>query len=207
MIGFLRGRLVLKAAPSLILDVGGVGYEISAPMTTFYHLPELGEEVTLVTHLVVREDAHTLYGFAAESDRVLFRTLIKVNGVGPRMALTILSGISAEAFQNCIEERDSATLVRLPGIGKKTAERLIIEMRDRLPDLQSADPSASMKPSANAPSQLISTTSDPAREAVSALVALGYKANDAGRMVKAVASKEASSEELIRLALQSAGRQ
>ena len=135
MIGFLRGKLVHKAPPFLVLDVQGVGYEVEAPMTTFYDLPAINEEIKLHTHLVVREDAHILFGFSTEADRTLFRTLIKVNGVGPKLALTILSGQSAEEFHRCIHDNDTQTLVRLPGVGKKTAERLIIEMRDRLPNL------------------------------------------------------------------------
>ena len=135
MIGFLRGKLVHKAPPFLVLDVQGVGYEVEAPMTTFYDLPAINEEIKLHTHLVVREDAHILFGFSTEADRTLFRTLIKVNGVGPKLALTILSGQSAEEFHRCIQDNDTQTLVRLPGVGKKTAERLVIEMRDRLPDL------------------------------------------------------------------------
>ena len=135
MIGFLRGKLVHKAPPFLVLDVQGVGYEVEAPMTTFYDLPAINEEIKLHTHLVVREDAHILFGFSTEADRTLFRTLIKVNGVGPKLALTILSGQSAEEFHRCIHDNDTQALVRLPGVGKKTAERLVIEMRDRLPDL------------------------------------------------------------------------
>jgi len=200
MIGFLRGVLVTKAAPSLLLDVRGVGYEVQAPMSTFYELPAVGEEVGLFTHLVVREDAHTLYGFVSETDRALFRSLIRVNGVGARLALTILSGISVEEFHRCVHDHDSAALVRLPGIGKKTAERLIIEMRDRLPDMTHRAVSTGGRSRVEAPPP------DPVREAVSALIALGYKPPDAERMVREIASDETSSEELIRLALQSAGR-
>ena len=201
MIGFLRGRIAHRRPPSLVLDVSGVGYEVEAPMSTFYSLPEVGVETTLVTHLVVREDAHILYGFATEEERVLFRTLIKVSGVGPRLALTILSGISVEGFHGCVLEHDVAALVRLPGIGKKTAERLIVELRDRLPELAGPRPAASSGSSA----PVIRAAPSPAREATSALVALGYKQNDAERMVKAVTMPDATSEELIRLALQAAG--
>lgn len=200
MIGFLRGVLVAKAAPSLLLDVRGVGYEVEAPMPTFYDLPALGEEVRLFTHLVVREDAHTLYGFGSETDRALFRSLIRVNGVGARLALTILSGISVDEFHRCVQDHDSAALVRLPGIGKKTAERLIIELRDRLPDVTATESSAGERPGA----ALLS--SDPVREAVSALIALGYKPYDANRLVRDISVEDKSSEEIIRLALQSAGR-
>ncbi len=199
MIGFLRGRLVHKAPPLLVLDVQGVGYEIEAPMTTFYELPLLGAEITLHTHLVVREDAHSLFGFAAEADRSLFRTLIKVNGVGPKLALTILSGQNADEFQRCIHNNDSQALVRLPGVGKKTAERLIIELRDRLPASgQSTD-------SKDRPAPAVAS-SNPKQEAISALCSLGYKPPDATKMVQAIDSDGKSCENLIRLALQGAAR-
>ncbi|MGH8552998.1 MAG: Holliday junction branch migration protein RuvA, partial [Methylococcales bacterium] len=177
MIGFLRGQLLAKSAPSLLLDVNGVGYEVEAPMTTFYNLPEIGQSVHVYTQLVVREDAHILFGFSSLTERALFRSLIKVNGVGPRLALAILSGLSVEAFHRCVQNGDSATLVRLPGIGKKTAERLIIEMRDRLPGLDSAGMPDSLASGIVASQQL------PVQEAVSALIALGYKNPDAQRMV------------------------
>ncbi|HED40205.1 MAG TPA: Holliday junction branch migration protein RuvA, partial [Chromatiales bacterium] len=135
MIGRLRGRVVWKQAPQLLIDVNGVGYEVEATMNTFYTLPLESSEITLYTHLVVREDAQLLYGFASEAERAMFRGLIKINGVGAKMALTILSGMSIDEFAVCIRESDSATLTRLPGVGKKTAERLIIEMRDRLDKL------------------------------------------------------------------------
>ncbi len=133
MIGRLRGTIVYKRPPQLLLDVGGVGYELDAPMSTFYDLPAVGETVTLVTHLAVREDAQVLYGFIRESDRALFRALLKVTGVGARMGLAILSGMDAQRFARCVEQQDVAALIRLPGIGRKTAERLIVEMRDRGP--------------------------------------------------------------------------
>jgi Holliday junction DNA helicase RuvA len=178
-----------------VLDVQGVGYEIEAPMTTFYNLPAIGEQVKLHTHLVVREDAHILFGFSTETDRLLFRTLIKVNGVGPKLALTILSGLSAEDFHLCISDNNVQALVRLPGIGKKTAERLIIEMRDRLPDLGSVE---SGQTTGNAPSSLANNAK---QEAISALIALGYKAQDAHKMVQNI-SADKSCEDIIRLALQ-----
>lgn len=202
MIGFLRGKLVAKAPPQLLIDVQGVGYEVEAPMTTFYDLPALGEEIRLFTHLVVREDAHILFAFASEQDRMMFRTLIKVNGVGPKMALTILSGLSAEEFHRCIQEHDSHALVRLPGVGKKTAERLIIEMRDRLPNLSESsvtDVKVSADPESFA-------AANPSQEAISALCALGYKPQDAAKMVRAVASEDKRCEDIIRLALQGAAR-
>ena len=135
MIGFLRGRLIAKHPPALTIDVNGVGYELEAPMSTFYDLPAAGQEVQLFTHLVVREDAQVLYGFATDAERRLFRTLLKVSGVGPKIALGILSGISVEGFARCVEAQDAASLQRIPGVGRKTAERLLIEMRDRLQNL------------------------------------------------------------------------
>jgi len=201
MIGFLRGKLVHKAPPFLVLDVQGVGYEVEAPMTTFYDLPAINEEIKLHTHLVVREDAHILFGFSTEADRTLFRTLIKVNGVGPKLALTILSGQSAEEFHRCIHDNDTQTLVRLPGVGKKTAERLIIEMRDRLPDLGDSAMTTTDKTGAAAPS-----VGNPKQEAVSALCSLGYKPLDASKMVQNISSEGKSCEDIIRLALQGAVR-
>lgn len=195
MIGFLHGKLIHKSPPQLLLDVHGVGYEIEAPMTTFYDLPALGEEVKLHTHLVVREDAHILFGFASETERMLFRILIKVNGVGPKLALTILSGQSVDEFYRCVNDNDVKALVRLPGVGQKTAERLIIEMRGRLPEL--SGPSVSRDKSAS--SELIGNS--PKQEAVSALCALGYKPQDAARMVQSIATEDKSCEDIIRLAL------
>lgn len=200
MIGFLRGVILDKQPPALVLDVQGVGYEVEAPMTTFYDLPELGGEVHLYTHLMVREDAHTLYGFSAEADRALFRSLIKVNGVGARLALTILSGLSVDEFQRSVHDQDAAALVRLPGIGKKTAERLIIEMRDRLPPRDASTSQATDRSLGEA------LAHQPDQEALNALVALGYKPQDANRMVRGVSTEAKSSEEIIRLALQSTQR-
>jgi len=195
MIGFLRGILVLKTPPSLVIDVNGVGYEVDAPMSTFYGLPEVGGEVLLHTHLAVREDAHNLFGFISETERTLFRTLIKVNGVGAKLALGILSGLSAEEFQRAVEYQDTARLVRLPGVGKKTAERLIIELRDRMPELGTVTlPGAGTLPLPEA---------SPVDDATSALIALGFKPQDAGQLVKKVSVEGKSSEEIIRLALQS----
>jgi Holliday junction DNA helicase RuvA len=195
MIGRLRGTLLSKQPPGLLLDVGGVGYEIEAPMTTFYELPELGSEVILHTHLVVREDAHLLYGFARESDRSLFRALIKVSGVGPKLALAILSGMSAEEFAGCVHSGDSAALTKLPGVGKKTAERLVVEMKDRLKDM----PGHALPPEAGKPA--VASASDTVKDAISALVSLGYKPQEASRMVSHVESEGLASEEIIRLAL------
>lgn len=195
MIGFLRGKLIHKAPPLLVLDVHGVGYEIEAPMTTFYDLPATGAEIILHTHLVVREDAHILFGFSTEADRSMFRTLIKVNGVGPKLALTILSGQSAEEFHRCIQNNDTQSLVRLPGVGKKTAERLIIEMRDRLPDI-TGSPGISI----DDVQHLI--PGNPKQEAISALCSLGYKPLDASKMVQNISMEGKSCEDIIRLALQ-----
>jgi len=205
MIGQLRGELLEKIAPQLLIDVNGVGYEVFAPMTTFYRLPEIGASITLFTHLVVREDAQLLYAFYDKQERSLFRTLIKVNGVGPKMALTILSGIETAAFVRSVRENDTATLVRLPGVGKKTAERLIIEMRDKLKDWE---PGAGEGLSEASPEGII-TVSDAAgnsnrnavMEAESALIALGYKAQEASKAVMSIKQKHESSEELIRAAL------
>lgn len=201
MIGFLRGKLVHKAPPFLVLDVQGVGYEVEAPMTTFYDLPAINEEIKLHTHLVVREDAHILFGFSAEAERTLFRTLIKVNGVGPKLALTILSGQSAEEFHRCIQDNDTQTLVRLPGVGKKTAERLVIEMRDRLPGLADSGMTSTCTTDAAIPS-----IGNPRQEAVSALCSLGYKPLDASKMVQNISAEGKSCEDIIRLALQGAVR-
>jgi len=197
VIGFLRGVLCDKQPPGLLIEVQGVGYEVEAPMTTFYDLPAVGETVTLFTHLAVREDAHTLYGFSKQSDRRLFRTLIRVNGVGAKLALTILSGMQASHFAACVQAGDTASLIKLPGVGKKTAERLIVEMRDRLADW---DSSAARAPGSDAAAR--ADLANPVEEAVNALTALGYKPQDASRMVRAVDSKDLKTEEIIRTALQ-----
>ncbi|MGR9013322.1 MAG: Holliday junction branch migration protein RuvA [Gammaproteobacteria bacterium] len=203
MIGFLRGKLAFKAPPLLMLDVNGVGYEVEAPMTTFYNLPAIGAEIMLHTHLVVREDAHILFGFSTEADRSMFRTLIKVNGVGPKLALTILSGQSAEEFHRCIHNNDTQALVRLPGVGKKTAERLVIEMRDRLPEL--SDSAVSVDASATGVDK-VQRVNNPKQEAISALCSLGYKPLDAGKMVQNISVEGKSCEDIIRLALQGSVR-
>ena len=198
MIGRLRGVLILKQAPYLTLDVNGVGYELEATMTTFYSLPPVGETCTIHTHLIVRDDAHLLYGFASEGERAMFRRLIKVNGIGAKLALTILSGMPVEIFSRCVMDSDASALTRLPGVGKKTAERLIVEMRDRLQGLDEALP-ASAAPVARPG---IVETPDPVRDAVSALTALGYKPQEASRMVRAIEPEGMDSEAIIRSALQ-----
>jgi len=199
VIGRLLGEILIKQPPMLLLDVNGVGYEVEAPMSTFYELPEVGAKTILFTHLVVRDDAHILFGFAKEQERLMFRTLLKVNGVGAKMALVILSGMTSKEFTFCIESEDVAALVRLPGIGKKTAERLIIEMRDRIDKLDLGSASMQMKSNDG----VESVQASPVADAVSALIALGYKPNDASRMVRNVEAADLSSEEIIRLALQS----
>lgn len=196
MIGRLKGILITKQPPTLLLDVNGVGYEVDAPMSTFYQLPDVEQEVILHTHLVVREDAQQLCGFATEAERRMFRSLIKINGVGARLALSILSGISADDFARCIQDNDTATLVRLPGVGKKTAERLVIEMRDKLDDWQTGGATVTAQGMIE-----VERKGDPVQEAVSALIALGYKPPEASRMVTRIDSHDLSSEDIIRDAL------
>ena len=199
MIGRLRGILLEKQPPELLLDVNGVGYEIHAPMTTFYDLPVTGGEVILYTHLVVREDAHHLYGFISLDERSLFRALIRISGVGAKMALAILSGMSADEFARCVQDNNTAALVRLPGIGKKTAERLLIEMRDRIDGLVDVGLRAGL-PGDGAAAGSART------EAVNALEALGYKNAEAERMVRAAADEGMETEEIIRRALRATVR-
>lgn len=199
MIGRIHGKLLDKQAPNLLVDANGLAYEVSVPMTTYYELPEIGETVMLFTHLVVREDAHLLYGFATQRDRSLFRLLIKVNGIGPKVALVILSGMTAEEFVHCVQSGDSDALVSLPGIGLKTAQRLLVETRDRVQAVwqaQHATPAAQSLPSSGGGRALA--------EAESALIALGYKKPEANRVLRKLqADHAASSEELIRQALRS----
>jgi len=208
MIGSLAGVIGLKAPPQLLLEVGGVGYELTAPMSTFYGLPPVGERVRLLTHLVVREDAHILYGFATEEERSLFRQLLKVSGVGPRIALAILSGVTAAVFATAVRAQDTATLTRIPGVGRKIAERLVVEMRDRL----EAGPYAEGAPGGAAGG---AQAAGPAAEAYSALIALGYRPQEAMALLKSAETGTApdsagvalGTEELIRRALQGAARQ
>jgi Holliday junction DNA helicase RuvA len=196
VIGHLRGRLVRKAPPALIVDVSGVGYELEAPMSTFYRLPEVGSVVELYTHLVVREDAHLLYGFATEDERRLFRDLMRVTGIGPKIGLALLSGIDVDTFLLCVEAQDVDALTRIPGIGRKTAERLLIEMRDRIRALGQLPSAANrLGPAAGAQA-----------EAFAALVALGYRPGEVTRLLKSVDHEGAGTEELIRRALQAAAR-
>ncbi|MDO9371359.1 MAG: Holliday junction branch migration protein RuvA [Gammaproteobacteria bacterium] len=202
MIGRLRGILLTRQPPQLTLEVQGVGYDIEAPMSTFYELPPVGSEAVLHTHLVVRDDAHLLFGFATEAERAFFRSLLKVNGVGAKVALAILSGISVTVFARCVQDNDSASLTRLPGIGKKTAERLILEMRDRLSDWHIGPASAS----GGLHGTQLTEKPDPISDAVRALIALGYKPQEASRMVLAIDAAGLGSEQLIRRALQSMAR-
>ena len=189
MIGFVRGLLTSKQPPLLVVDVNGIGYEIEAPMSTFYVLPAVGGEITLVTHLLVREDAQILFGFSTESERRLFRDLIRISGVGAKMALAILSGISVEGFVQCVQNEDTASLIKVPGVGKKTAERLIVEMRDQI------------EKGAGIPAGP-ETGSTPATEAQNALVALGYRPAEALRLLASIDTRELETEEIIRRALQ-----
>lgn len=201
MIGRLNGQLAIKRAPQILIDCQGVGYEVDVSMSTFYQLPEEGEPVSIWTHLLIKDDHHALIGFYTDQERKMFRLLIKVNGVGPKMALTILSGISETDFALCIQSSDVATLVRLPGVGKKTAERLIIEMRDKVEML---DTEATLSSTA-AGSPLIAKNTIQ-NEAIEALQSLGYKPADASKMINAAAksSPDSSAESLIKLALQNA---
>ncbi|MDH3645971.1 MAG: Holliday junction branch migration protein RuvA [Gammaproteobacteria bacterium] len=191
MIGSLRGRLSLKQPPTILVEVGGIGYEVQAPMSTFYQLPEIASELSLYTHLIVREDARELYGFATLDERALFRSLIRISGVGGRMALSILSGMSADEFAECVQRKDVATLTRIPGVGKKTAERLIVEMKDRLTELGVTMSAESGARPAGAQ-----------HEAYSALIALGYRAPEVTKMLRDIESAGRSAEDIIRLALQ-----
>lgn len=196
MIAWLKGVLRDKRPPWLLIDIGGIGYEVQAPMTTFTALPGTGKEIVLFAHQVVRDDAHQLFGFAERSERDVFRELLKVNGVGAKMALAILSGMDAATLGRCVLEGDTASLSRLPGIGKKTADRLVIEMRDRLGPSPSNGEGASM-PGDSVPGRRI----DPAAEAVSALIALGLKPPEASRRVAAIESRDLACEDIVRLAL------
>lgn len=197
MIGQLHGKIIQKTPPQLMLDVQGVGYEIDAPMSTFYRLPDVGQTVTLFTHLAVREDAHQLYGFYTTDEKSLFRTLLKVNGVGPRLALTILSSVEPDQFVRSIMNNDTASLTRMPGVGKKTAERLIIEMRDRLSEWHTG-----ATPDLPAPTRtLLGARNQIIQDAISALVSLGYKPQQASLGIGKIDDGNMSSEELIRRAL------
>lgn len=190
MIGSLRGRLTLKKAPAIIIECHGVGYDVETPMSTFLGLPAIGDELFLFTHLAVREDSQTLYGFATEEERALFRLLLKISGVGAKIGLAVLSAMSVDGFRRCVEYEDTASLVKVPGIGKKTAERLIIEMRDRL-DTSSAHSGATSVP----------VEAGARSEAVDALIALGYKPREVQKLIGDLDVDGKSAEDIIRLAL------
>jgi len=195
MISRLSGILISKRPPQLVIDVAGVGYEVEAPLSVFYDLPEIGQPLVLLIHLQVKEDSHTLFGFGSEAERVLFRQLLKISGIGAKLALTILSGATGDELARCVMEGDTASLTRLPGIGKKTAERIIIELRDKLDAYTAAV--ATRLPSATA------RPAGAASEATHALIALGYKPQEVSRMVNHVVKPGMGVEEIIRLALQS----
>ena len=189
MIGSVRGRIASKTPPQLMVEVGGVGYEIEAPMSTFYRLPDVGRELLLLTHLVVREDAHLLFGFFTEGERSLFRNLLKISNVGPKIGLGVLSGMSVEGFYECIRGKDLVSLTRIPGVGRKTAERLLIEMADRLPDAIELERSA------------LPARSTAEGEASGALLALGYKPGEVMKMLKDLDGERLGTEGMIREAL------
>ncbi|AXW88125.1 Holliday junction ATP-dependent DNA helicase RuvA [Lonsdalea britannica] len=201
MIGRLRGIVLEKQPPQVLIEANGVGYEVHMPMTCFYELPELGQETIIFTHFVVREDAQLLFGFNNKQERSLFRELIKVNGVGPKLALAILSGMSAQQFVSAVERQEIGALVKLPGVGKKTAERLVVEMKDRFKglngDLFNSASDLTLPPAADA----ATSSADIEAEAESALVALGYKPQEASRMISKIAKPGADCETLIRDAL------
>ncbi len=202
MIGRLHGIIIEKSPPEILLDVGGVGYELQLPMTCFYELPAIGQKATIITHFVVREDAQLLYGFNTKQERTLFRELLKANGVGPKLALAIMSGMSANQFVACVEREDVSSLVKLPGVGKKTAERLIVEMKDRLKGWNSHDlftPYTDAAPTDNAIAAAPADTVE--SEAVAALLSLGYKPQQASLVVSKVMKPEMTVENVIREAL------
>jgi len=195
MIGRLRGILISKQPPSLLVEVAGVGYEVEAPMSTIYDLPGIGKEVILLTHHAVKEDSVTLYGFLHESERALFRNLLKVSGIGAKIALAVLSGVSTDHFARLVHAGDVVALTKIPGIGKKTAERIVVELRDRLDGLSSL-PGASI--------QGVGTPLDAAGEATVALQQLGYKPAEVTRLVQKVAAEGDNAEAIIRKALRAA---
>jgi Holliday junction DNA helicase RuvA len=195
MIGFLRGTLIAKRPPVVTLDVGGVGYELEAPMSTFYRLPDTGQTLSLVTHLVVREDAHILFGFFTEAERALFRELLRISNVGPRTALGVLSGMSVEGFYQCVRDKDLASLIKIPGVGRKTADRLLLELADRLPESLGADAAA------------LPARSKAEGEAHGALLALGYKPGEVVKMLKDLDAARLSTEDMIREALKRVHRE
>ncbi|WP_088211178.1 Holliday junction branch migration protein RuvA [Shewanella sp. Shew256] len=203
MIGRLHGVLIEKQAPEVLIDVNGVGYELQMPLTSFYELPEVNQPTTVYTHFVVREDAQLLYGFITKQERSLFRLLIKANGVGPKLALTILSGMTASEFVGCVERDDIVTLVKLPGVGKKTAERLLVEMRDKLKSLMEASVGSEREFVLQSNYSPAPTVNSAEEDAISALISLGYKPPQASKAVSAAYKEGMDSETLIKAALKS----
>lgn len=197
MIGRLRGTLADKQPPHVLLDVNGVGYDLEVPMSTLYRLPALEQAVTLHTHLVVREDAQLLYGFFEKRERELFRELIRLNGVGPKLALALMSGLEIDELVRCVQAQDTSTLMKIPGIGKKTAERLLVELKDRFKAWENISGISSL----GVEPLNVSAVSSAQNDAVSALISLGFKPQEASRAVTAVQEDGLSSEELIRRAL------
>ena len=197
MIGRLRGTLAEKHPPHVILDVNGLGYELEVPMTTLYRLPTVDEPLTLHTHLVVREDAHLLYGFFEKRERELFRELIRLNGVGPKLALALMSGLEVDELVRCVQAQDTSVLVKIPGVGKKTAERLLVELKDRFKAWETVPGMTPLVVEPRGKGAVISAEND----AVSALISLGYKPQEASRAVSAIKEEGLSSEDLIRRAL------
>jgi Holliday junction DNA helicase RuvA len=192
MIGSLRGKLTFKQAPAVIIECNGVGYDVETPMSTFFELPAVGDELFLFTHLLVREDAQILYGFATDTERKLFRSVLKVRGIGAKIGLAILSSMNVAGFNRCIEYEDIAALSKIPGIGRKTAERLIIEMRDRIDKSVTTDPIG------------LRTEQGAKSEAIDALVALGYRPAEVTRLIGKLDIDGQSAEDIIRLALRQA---
>ena len=206
MIGRLSGTLAEKFPPEILIECAGVGYEVTMPMTSIYALPELNEQAIIYTHFVVREDAQLLYGFTNKTERKLFRLLIKVNGVGPKLALAVLSAMSADQFVSCVGHEDLSGIVKIPGVGKKTAERLLIEMRDRLKDWQMTTLTSAtdvMPVQLNTEQTFVETFNTNKGDAITALVSLGYKQAQADSAVKKIVTDAMSSEDIIRNALKS----
>ncbi len=201
MIGRLHGKILEKSPREMVLDVQGVRYELLLPMTSFYNLPAVNEDVTIFTHLVVREDAHLLFGFAQKQDRTLFRELIKTNGVGPKLALAILSAMSVSQFATAVEQEELAKLTKIPGIGRKTAERLLVELKGKFKGMAQSD---FFVEQSSEPHIVAHESNDPAAEAAEALVALGYKPADAEKMIKKLNKSGMTSEQLIGEALKNA---
>ena len=201
MIGRLRGTLAEKQPPHLILDVNGLGYELEVPMTTLYRLPSVGEPLTLHTHLVVREDAQLLYGFASKRERDFFRELIRLNGVGPKLALALMSSLEVDELVRCVQSQDTSALTKVPGVGKKTAERLLVELKDRFKAWETVPAMFALVPNQPGGQDVSNPAAAAETDAVSALISLGYKPQEASKAISAIKEKGLSSEDLIRRAL------